>query len=140
MCSKSIREGLRAGAGPYRVIDQRQNTSAISPSAGWLSIMEGIWGGSMRARQGVKTAGDAREGSSQLFTPWPLCSYLWLLEATAPHRCCLFLTPPHSVGEGQWDETGEIGEWTHHGLCGVLEPVPWNYLSVCRTISGRSPA
>lgn len=60
-----------------------------------------------------------------------------------PTLDALFLTPPHSAGEGQWDETGEIeGMDSPRPLwrCPGSPPcLPWNHLSVCRTISGRSP-
>ena len=54
----------------------------------------------------------------------------------------LFLTPPYSVGEGQWDETGEIegmdSPWPLWRCLGSHPCLPWNYLSACRTIfSGR---
>ena len=54
----------------------------------------------------------------------------------------LFLTPPHSVGKSQWDETEETegmdSPWPLWRCRGSHPCLPWNYLSVCRTIfSGR---
>ena len=81
---------------------------------------------SRRMGQVVKTAGDAGEGSSsQLFLT--LASLFLPMDSGSPLPTLdpLFLTPPHSLGEGQWDEAGELRPAIRCGQALVSAEMTW---------------
>lgn len=81
---------------------------------------------SIRVGQVVKTAGDAGEGSSsQLFLT--LASLLLPMDSGSPLPTLdlLSLTPPHSLGEVQWDEAGELRRVIRCGQALVAAEMTW---------------